>query len=474
MKFLISTLLHKYYSLPIATKATIAFLFASLFQNGLGFLMSPIYVRILSSEQYGIVSVYASYEMFLTIIAGFCLACGSFDVAMQDYKNDRSTYLFSILILSNVITLSTGFFIAIFIYFVSPNLPFPHILIFFMILKLLMEPALVFWTRLNRYEYKYLAPMLISLITSLLSSIITVCSVLFFDEYKVEAKITSSLCVMLPLYIYFWIHLAKKSKFKINISYLKFAFFFNLPLIPHYLSCIVLSNSDRIMIGYLSGSSQVAYYSLACNISMVLTVLWSAVNSSITPFIFKNYENKNYELVSNIVLPIVAMYALICLFFCLLAPELIVFIGTEEYYDAIYVIPPIVGGVFFLALYYLFTNILYYYKKPNFVMLGSVTTACLNLVLNYIFIQKYGYIAAAYTTLFCYLFQCIIDFYIAKQIIGFYIYNTKFLCLLSLVMLILIFISSYLYSFSYIRWCAIILIALFVYKERYVFFKIKS
>jgi len=44
--------------------------------------------------------------------------------------------------------------------------------------------------------------------------------------------------------------------------------------------------------------------------------------------------------------------------------------------------------------------------------------AALNVVLNYIFIPRYGYIAAAYTTLATYLLYFIFHYFLAKKIHG--------------------------------------------------------
>ena len=63
--------------------------------------------------------------------------------------------------------------------------------------------------------------------------------------------------------------------------------------------------------------------------------------------------------------------------------------------------------------------------------------AILNLILNYIFINIFGYQAAAYTTFFCYLFFCIIHylFYkkVCKELLGrIQIYDIKFIVVLSI------------------------------------------
>lgn len=471
---LIEKLRDKYVKMPITAKAAFVFLLVNLCQKGLAFITSPIFVRLMSSEQYGIVSVYFTDEQLIGTIANFCLAYGCFDVGMQDYKNDRKTFLFSILVLSNIITIITCLIMGISCPLWSGYIQFPMYLFCVMFINFLLSPSFIFWTRAKRYEYSYRLPAIITIISSIVSSIISVICVYYFEEAKVDARIISSVFPMIPIYIFFWIYLAKKAKFKIKWEYLKFAFLFNLPLIPHYLSSFVLNSSDRLMIANLVGTSQAAYYSLAYNIAAIVTLLWSAINSSLVPFIFDKYEKKDYKTVSDHALPVLTMYAIICLLIILMAPEVIGILGTDEYYESIYVIPPVVGGLFFEALYYLFTNVLYYYKKPQIVMIASISTGLLNIILNYIFIQSYGYIAAGYTTLICFMLQAMIDYLVSKKVVGQNVYNMKYIYSLSFGVVIVSLLSNLFYSFPILRWVVICFIALGIYWKRDVIISLKN
>ena len=50
-------------------------------------------------------------------------------------------------------------------------------------------------------------------------------------------------------------------------------------------------------------------------------------------------------------------------------------------------------------------------------MYASVTGAVLNLILNAVFLPVFGYIAAAYTTLFCYIIFMLMHFIFAGKVI---------------------------------------------------------
>ena len=85
---------------------------------------------------------------------------------------------------------------------------------------------------------------------------------------------------------------------------------------------------------------------------------------------------------------IVAVLTIVAMLF---GPELIKIFATEEYYQAIWIIPPVAMSVFFNSIYSVFVNIEFYYEKTKYVMYVTVVLAGLNIVLNYIGIKICGF-----------------------------------------------------------------------------------
>ena len=142
----------------------------------------------------------------------------------------------------------------------------------------------------------------------------------------------------------------------------------------------------------------------------------------------------------------------------------------DEYMEAIYVIPPVIGGVFFQVQYYIYANIVYYHKFPKYVMLGSLVAATLNIILNYIFIPLLGYISAGYTTLLCYMIQAAIDYYAMKRVVGKSVYNMKKILMLSIIVIVFSITSGLLYQLYVIRFITImIILLLMVFKKETIY-----
>ena len=114
----------------------------------------------------------------------------------------------------------------------------------------------------------------------------------------------------------------------------------------------------------------------------------------------------------------------------------------------------------------------YYFEKTQFISTGTVLAAVVNLTLNFLFIPKYGYGAAAYTTLFTYILYFLLHYVFAyyvnqrKQI-----YSTKTFTLISLfVISISIFVQLNLEK-AYLRW--VLLLLLVLYFSWYLFVKLQ-
>ena len=441
-------------------KASAAFFAANILVKGIAYLSTPVYTHLLNPYEYGYVSVFFTWVQIFGIVAMFCLAYEVFNNGMLDYPDKRDEYSFSMLILSNIITLC---FSAVII------LAYPHIkniiglelpFIVLMCVFFLTQPAYNFWIARQRYEYKYKTTVFWTVTSVILTTAVSIAAIMLTKGSKLYARIFGSELTFIIIYAGFYIYLAYKSKFRINTKYWKEAFLFNLPLIPHYLSSYMLNSSDKIMISRLAGESATAYYSVAYSIAAIAMIIWYAINPSLVPYTYEKCRENDYASISKVTMPILAIFAFLGIGVTLLAPEAVYFISTKDYMEAIYIIPPVVGSVFFQVQYSIYANIVYYYKKPTYVMVASVTATVLNILLNYIFIKKFGYIAAGFTTLVCYGIQAVIDFFAMRKITGENVYNMRYIILLSAFVVAFSLFGGIIYKFTILRY--IILMALVI------------
>ena len=457
---MISDLLKKIKSLPKALKASVAFFFASVVTSGISYIVTPIYTRLLSADEYGSASVFLTWVQVFGIIAMFCLSYGVFNNGMVDYPEKRDEFSYSMLILSNIITIVFSVVIIAVYPLISDFLEIDLPLIILMCVLFLFQPAFRFWSARQRYEYKYKAMVVWTVVSALLSPIVAVICILIFETNKLYGRLFGAELALVAIYVGFYIYLAIKSKLKVNTKYWKMAFLFNLPLIPHYLSTYLLSNSNKILISNIIGKEEVAYYSVAQAVAMVVTIVWSSINSSLIPYTYEKCKAKEYHKISNVTMPILTAFAFISVMVIMFAPEVVAIMATADYREAIYVIPPIVGGVFFQVQYFIYANIVYYYKRPKYVMFASVTAVVLNLVLGYVLISNFGYLAAGYSMLISYFVQAALDYVALKKVVKEKVYNMRYIGFLAAVVILISIFSNFTYELPLLRYG--IVLAIFV------------
>lgn len=402
----IKSLLNKYKHSSVQVKAALWFAACSILQKGISFIVVPIFTRILTTEQYGTYSLYLSWLQILTIITSLYLYYGVFTNGMNKYDTDRDRYISSMQGLTLTITA-----IVFAIFFVTQNAwsdilgLAPH-LIFLMFIEMAVTPALSFWSGRQRFEYKYRKLVIVTLCKSIVNPVLGLIMVSLAED-KATARILSVVIVEFCFCGVIMIYQFLKGKCWIDKKYWKFALGMAIPLLPHYLSGMILNKGDQIMISKMVSTSAVAFYSVAYNIGMLVQIFTNAISNSFTPWIYQRIKADKYEKISETINFLMLLVAAISLCLMLLSPELVLLFGSSGYASATYVIPPVAASVFFIFLYNILATPQFYFEKTSFLMVSSILAAVVNLGLNYIFIKQYGYVAAGYTTLACYVLYSI-------------------------------------------------------------------
>ena len=227
------------------------------------------------------------------------------------------------------------------------------------------------------------------------------------------------------------------------------------------------------MINNLCGKAFTALYSVPYNASMVMQIVITSINASFIPWTYQKCKSKEYGQLNKFSSILLIMVMAITLLPSLFAPELVWLLGSDKYSASMWVVPPVSCSVFFMFLYSLFSNVELYYEKSKNIMLASTSAAVGNLILNYIFIQMFGYVAAAYTTLFCYIFLAVAHYLFMKTIckeqgITEPLYNMRLIVVISV--FLVVYSVGVTVLFDKPRWIrygmvGIILLALFLKKE---------
>lgn len=472
MKEKMLKLIEGYKSLSIPAKASIWFLFCNILQMGLNVMTTPIFTRIMTTDQFGIVNKYNAWRSIIMIFTSLNLSYGVFNNAMVKYEDSktRDEYISSMQGLYCMITIA--FFVVYYIFREPLNvrLGMNTTLVVLLFVELLTYPALLFWSGRQRYEFKYQKLVFVTVFMTIIMVLLNIITVVIFEEKEV-AKIGSTVFVNGMIGGFFLIyHFIKGRKIYIS-SFWKYALAFNVPLIPHYLSEMILSQSDRIMISDFVGDTATANYSVAYSIVLIMQLIMQAISASIVPWGYERLKRKEYKEILKVENALIVLIAGCILVITLFVPEIIYLFAGAKYVEAIYVIPPIALSILFMFFYEMFSLVEFYYEKNIYIMVASVVAAILNVALNYIFIPKYGYYAAGYTTLICYVLYafahfCFYRLIARKKMNGVHIFDMKVVLFSAFFMLGVILLLNLVYDKWLVRYLVALLILVVAYIKR--------
>ena len=197
---------------------------------------------------------------------------------------------------------------------------------------------------------------------------------------------------------------------------MKYALKISAPLILHAIALNILSQSDRTMITSFRNASETAIYGLVYNFSMIALVVTTSLDGIWVPFFTEQMKQKKYEEINRVSKKYIELITLIITGVILVGPEVIKILAPVEYWEGTSIIPAIVGANFFIFLYTMYVNIEHYYKKTIFISVNTLIAAAINIVLNLIFIRKYGYVGAAYTTITAYVVSLCLHYLYARKL----------------------------------------------------------
>lgn len=431
MMSLTKKIYEKYNRLPMNAKASVWFLISSFFQRGISVITTPVFTRVMTPEEYGKFNVWYSWYGIIAIFVTLNIYYGCYTRGLVRFENDRRRFTSSLQGLCLCLCL---LWLVVYILFYKQFNKIFASSSFQMICMLLIiwsNAVYSFWAAGQRVDVKYKSLVALSMLSAVLVPIVQLGLMAFFED-KVYARIIGLAAVSVSLYTPLFFKEVHLDTGLYSKQYWKYALAFNLPLIPHYLSQVVLNSSDRLMINAMIGSREAGIYSLAYSVSQIMTVFNSAMMQSIEPWLYKKIRDNKVKDISAVAYLSFVLIAFVNLAIIAFAPEIIAIFAPKSYYEAIWVIPPVSMSVFFGFMYSFFAVFEFYYEKTKYIASATMVGAVINVLLNCIFIKKYGYYAAGYTTLICFILYALLHYVFSQKLIkkhfeNIEVYNTKYI-----------------------------------------------
>ena len=398
--------------------------------HGLGLVSLPVFTAYLTRDEYGIINIFTSCTVFLAVLLSLNLHWAISRYYFEKDKDDFDTFLGTIFV---AVTALFGLLGAILYGFREPlmvklNLPV-HLLgwmigvTYLLILASFFEQIMVSTKQSKKLttvqvviHYTRFAFTCVGLIYL---TGVTYMHAGQVSSYTYMGKIMGELLASSLIMIYMFSQVLRYMSFKkLSFSYIKYALFYGLPLIPFALSNHILIFFDQIFIGATVGNAQAGEYAFAYKIGMLFMGLATALLNGSQANYYKLMNNEQYKEVSDQVNSMTKLLALGGCFLILFAIDLGTLLSSSDVFlNALPIAPVIIGSYLFYGVSSFYNRGIYYKKQNKYLAIIIVITGAINVSLNVYFIPIYGYQAAAYTTLCSYLVMMVLSIVMTTYIL---------------------------------------------------------
>lgn len=401
-------------------KGSVILIISNIFLKAINFFLLPLYTKNLTPQMLGVSDTITSFTglLFPLLVMGLDSAYSAFYYDKDDGK--RSFKVFNTI---SFLLLFTGG-IPIIASFFSEKLSyifFGRADNYFIVILALVSVALNLFFLPFALEIRMQNKMTIYGIITVVSSLTMILLNIFFVsviKIGVYALVLSTVIVNGLQLVLFVCCSGKSISIKyVDRSLAKKMLLFSLPLIPSVVAMWILNLSDRYVILYFLGEESVGLYGIGGRFVTLINMIISAVTMAYTTFAYSNLDNpdakKQFASVLNLMyVTLIAGAFIVSLF----SKEIIQLMTADAYIQAY---RPIRDMMFAQVIYGISTITSYgiYFKmKSGYALLSTVCAAIFNLVLNIIFIPKYGISAAAATTLLGYLIMFFINYIFSQKL----------------------------------------------------------
>lgn len=407
-------------------KAGLGYTIGNVLVRGIGFLSIPLFTRLMSTGDYGLYNTYAAYEAIFYLLISLALNSTA-KIAKLEYKDNFDEYMSTII---TIVILNAFVWLAIF-NVVYPLIPgyiweYNRLVLNILVVHSLGSALLVIFNAAISVRYKYKSYLAMSLLNSLGSIGTSVILMLtLFSDQRYMGRILGAVAGVSITGVIVLVSFYRRAKPNFRKGYVKYALKYSLPVVPHGISQVLLSQFDRIMIRNMAGEAQAGIYSFTGNVGSIMKVITNSVMTAWSPWFFEEYSKKNLSKIRETTKYCITGFALFTSGVMLCAPEVLKIMAPSDYWDGIKLVVPIALDVFCTLLYSIYCEIEYYYKKTQFLMFATMGAALINIVTNYIMIKVFGYVAAAWTTLFSYICYFAFHYCLSRKIAGEDVFELK-------------------------------------------------
>lgn len=369
-----------------------------------GFFMIPVYTRYLTPADYGVLELVTLVSVVLSMLLSLRLT-SALTRYYHEYQDQReknrlvSTVQISVIVIAGLAVLLLSHTSAFISNLVVGNSSYAKFFIFVFISMAFDICSTMAFTYIRILEKSmfYVAMTLIQLVIGLALNIYLVVWHKMGVLGILYSMVISNGAIAVILLSYTFV----KVKLSFDYAKLKQQIVFGLPFVPASLLIFILNMGDRFLLNRFVPLAEVGLYALGYKFGMLLGTFISGPFGQIWApkrvEIYKFRPNRE-EIFSRVFVYYAFVLVYSGLILAVLIKEVLTLMATPEYLSAYRIVPFVIIGYVFYALYYVVDLGLFMENKTYWYPIINGIAAAANVALNFLLIPKLGALGAAIVT----------------------------------------------------------------------------
>jgi O-antigen/teichoic acid export membrane protein len=384
---------------------TIYYGLGNILNKSLGFILIPIYSRVIPISQYGVLAILELFILLLLALLNFGITSGHerfffLEKNKQEYdkflfNNVIGLFIFSLLSLSIITIFSSQLSML----FWSTKDYSACILLGIVITFVEINNLIPF--QVLQYEGKplnYILTNLVRLLLSVLATIYFVLSLKMGIEGILYGRLLGSGLTMLFQLLTV---LIPRMVAHFDIRKIVISMRYGLPISFSLIGYLIFASSDRYMINWLLDERQTGMYGFGYKIANIVMLMVQSIGIGYLPLMYqqeKETDNVRFYRKMLFYYSFIMTYAVL---FFLFFYKIILWpiVHNKEYWNGVSIVPYMSTAFLIMGMNY-FVNIGMTLKnKTRYYFIPTFIAALVNIGLNFIFIKNFGFLGAAISAL---------------------------------------------------------------------------
>ena len=385
------------------------------------FLLLPLYTAKLSTEEFGTYDFFVTLSVFLLPIITLLMEESMFRFLFDadDFKSKKRTITATIVytaVGTVIFTILAAIIMGIIHY------EYAVIFIIFIISNILLGLSNALSRGMGKVNLYSLSNFILGVITIILN-------ILFIVTFKlgVNGLLWSNIIAntATAVIMFYKLHLPQfVSKKDFSRETLGKMIRYSAPLVPNNLSWVIISLSDRLMLTQMTGADANGIYAVANKFPNIVYTCYGFFSTAWKESAARILKEENKSQYYNSIYKDVKFFLkAIVLGLIAIMPLAFPLLVNKSYNDAYKYIPILIISIYYTNMSNFYGGIFTAYKNTKIMGSTTAVAAVINIVINIIFIPKFGIYAATFSTL---ISNIVVYFYRRYKIMDYIKLKEKF------------------------------------------------